>query len=75
MRRIDLLLITHEHTDHIAGLDDLRPFNYVQKQTIPVVTTPAAEVQLSGGLIYVWSRQNTGSVNIDIKTSSQNRSV
>ena len=40
MRRIDLLLITHEHTDHIAGLDDLRPFNYVQKQTIPRCDNP-----------------------------------
>ncbi|TYP93752.1 phosphoribosyl 1,2-cyclic phosphate phosphodiesterase [Fodinibius salinus] len=33
---VDLVLVTHEHMDHIAGLDDLRPFCYKQGQSIPV---------------------------------------
>lgn len=36
LSRVDLVLITHEHMDHIAGLDDLRPFCFHQKQSIPV---------------------------------------
>lgn len=36
LSKIDLVLITHKHMDHIAGLDDLRPFCYKQEQTIPV---------------------------------------
>lgn len=36
LSEIDLVLITHEHMDHIAGLDDLRPFCYKQEQSIPV---------------------------------------
>ncbi|NGP87170.1 MBL fold metallo-hydrolase [Fodinibius halophilus] len=36
LSQIDLVLITHEHMDHIAGLDDLRPFCYKQEQKIPV---------------------------------------
>ncbi len=36
LSEIDLVLITHEHMDHIAGLDDLRPFCYKQEQRIPV---------------------------------------
>lgn len=36
LSEIDLVLITHEHMDHIAGLDDLRPFCYKQEQKIPV---------------------------------------
>lgn len=42
LNRIDLVLITHEHMDHIAGLDDLRPFCYRQDQTIPLHTTRQA---------------------------------
>lgn len=39
LSHIDLVLITHEHMDHIAGLDDLRPFCYKQNQRMPVYST------------------------------------
>ncbi|MDC8001766.1 MBL fold metallo-hydrolase [Aequorivita todarodis] len=28
--RVDGILLTHEHSDHTAGLDDIRPFNFMQ---------------------------------------------
>src|SRR5690606_40640432 len=30
VRKIDGILLTHEHSDHTAGLDDIRPFNFTQ---------------------------------------------
>jgi phosphoribosyl 1,2-cyclic phosphate phosphodiesterase len=36
LERIDAILFTHAHADHILGLDDVRPYNYRQRQAIPV---------------------------------------
>ena len=34
--RIDAVLFTHAHADHIFGLDEIRRFNHLQKQRIPI---------------------------------------
>ena len=39
VRRLDAVLLTHPHADHIFGLDDVRRFNWVQKEEIPVYGT------------------------------------
>lgn len=33
---VDAVLLTHEHTDHVGGLDDLRPINFIKGEDIPI---------------------------------------
>src|SRR5262249_40266028 len=36
IERVDAILFTHSHADHILGLDDVRPFNFRQGGEIPI---------------------------------------
>src|SRR5262249_35604099 len=37
---LDAVVFTHAHADHIMGLDDVRPFNFRQKEPIPIYAAP-----------------------------------
>jgi phosphoribosyl 1,2-cyclic phosphate phosphodiesterase len=36
VRRVDAILLTHAHADHIMGLDDVRRFNHLNRRSMPV---------------------------------------
>jgi phosphoribosyl 1,2-cyclic phosphate phosphodiesterase len=39
VQHLSAILLTHEHNDHIIGLDDVRPFNFQTRQDMPVYGT------------------------------------
>lgn len=55
--KIDALLITHEHADHTAGLDDIRPF-YFKQGDIPVYAHERVLKNLEKRFDYIFALEN-----------------
>jgi len=54
IKRVDAVLYTHGHADHILGLDDLRLYNWRQGSPVPVYGSPATLQTLSQCFWYVF---------------------
>ncbi|MEM1203696.1 MAG: MBL fold metallo-hydrolase [Acidobacteriota bacterium] len=57
IRRVDAVLFTHAHADHIFGLDDLRPFNFRQRGEIRCYGSPATLEQIRTTFSYIFDGQ------------------
>jgi phosphoribosyl 1,2-cyclic phosphate phosphodiesterase len=54
LERLDAILFTHAHADHILGFDDIRPFNLRQKSALPVYASPETIATLKRTFSYVF---------------------
>lgn len=54
-KHIDAVLFTHPHKDHIAGLDDIRAFNFFSKQPIQVYANSLTEEALRRDFHYAFA--------------------
>jgi phosphoribosyl 1,2-cyclic phosphate phosphodiesterase len=52
-RRIDAVIITHSHADHLHGLDDLRALNRLMRRPIPLYADPATMREIARRFDYV----------------------
>ncbi len=53
---LQAVVFTHQHKDHTAGLDDVRPYNYLQKQDMAIYVTEAVETHLRKEYYYIFER-------------------
>lgn len=55
VKHLDAILFTHEHKDHVAGLDDVRAFNFRQQSEIDVFAHPRVQDALKQEFHYIFS--------------------
>lgn len=71
VKDLDAILYTHEHKDHVAGLDDIRPFNYLLKKNIDIYATERVQQALRREFSYIFAEVHyPGLPQIDMHTIS-----
>ncbi len=55
IRRIDAVLFSHAHADHINGIDDLRGFHFLHKEIIPCYGSKETIGTLQNGFRYIFT--------------------
>jgi phosphoribosyl 1,2-cyclic phosphate phosphodiesterase len=55
VQHVDAIIFTHPHKDHIAGLDDVRAFNYFNEMPIEVYANELTQVALKREFYYVFA--------------------
>lgn len=61
IRRIDAVLYTHTHADHVHGIDDLRIFNLRTQTMIPIYGSPETLARLTKNFDYIFGGNDNGS--------------
>ena len=66
IQKLDALLFTHQHRDHVAGLDDVRSFNFKQKKAMPIYGNELVIEQIRIEFHYVFEKKYPGIPQLEI---------
>ncbi len=59
LRKVDAVLYTHQHLDHIAGFDELRAFCWHREDPLPLYSTPSCLAEIERVYDWAFSKGNT----------------
>ena len=57
LRKLDAIFLTHEHTDHLFGLDDIRAFNWTQGHSMDIYAEARVQESIRRVFNYVFTKE------------------
>jgi phosphoribosyl 1,2-cyclic phosphate phosphodiesterase len=73
VEKIDAVLVTHEHRDHIGGLDDIRPFNFKQDQSINLYAQQRVCEEIKQAYQYIFNSNYPGIPQLNLVPVVENQ--
>lgn len=76
VKEVTAILMTHEHNDHIIGMDDVRPLNFLQKKAMSVYAEKRVQEELQTRFAYIFAENPyPGAPRIDLKEVIQDQDI
>lgn len=72
IERLDAIVFTHQHRDHIAGLDDVRSYNFLQQKAMPIYGNSYVIDQIKREFHYVFENKYPGIPQLEIHEITSN---
>lgn len=72
VRHLDAILLTHEHNDHVIGLDDIRPFNFSSGHPMSVYAQERVATDVRKRFAYIFGEPIPGLPRVELQTIDQN---
>lgn len=76
IKKLDAIIYTHSHKDHLAGLDDVRAFNHIQQSATEIYATDFTQKVIEKEFSYIFERKDyPGIPKINMNTIDKDRVV
>jgi phosphoribosyl 1,2-cyclic phosphate phosphodiesterase len=73
VKKLDAVLFTHPHKDHVAGLDDIKAYNFFQHHAMPVYANEFTQRELRREFPYIFeSDKYPGVPSVELHTITEN---
>jgi phosphoribosyl 1,2-cyclic phosphate phosphodiesterase len=69
--KVDAIIFTHEHRDHIGGLDDVRTFNFMTKEPMDIYAEQRVQAALRKDFSYIFTANYPGIPRLNLNTITE----